>query len=224
MQPMDIERNRQALLKRKEELRHLIDDMETDSLNVSLADSISELSSYDNHPADIGDETFERSKDFALRENALIETEKIDQALKAIEEGTYGTCSICGRTIDSERLAVMPEATTCVDCSLEAQEGDRRDRPVEEDVLNPPFNIQSLQDFQDPAQNQIIYDGEDTWQEVARFGTSDGPQDEPPQDQPDPQQYPNIYTDEDEDRGSVDYVDSIPYHRDEDGMIYSDDS
>ena len=224
MQHIDIEHNRQILLQRKDELQHLIDEMERDSLNVSLQDSISELSTYDNHPADIGNETFERSKDFALRENANIEAARIDEALKAIEEGTYGTCSICGRTIDGERLKAMPEATTCVDCSLKSQGGDRSLRPVEEDVLNPPFNIQSLQDFQDPAQSQVIYDGEDTWQEVARFGTSDGPQDEPPQDQPDPQQYPNVYTDEDEDRGSVDYVDSIPYHRDKDGMIYSDDS
>ena len=217
MQSMDIKHNKKEMLKRKDELQHLIDEMEEDSLNVSLADSISELSSYDNHPADIGDELFERSKDFALRENAQLEIERIEEALQAINEGTYGTCAICGKNIESDRLSVMPEAITCVACSRESEAGDGMVRPVEEDVLVPPFNIQTLQDNQDSAQNQTGFDGEDSWQEVARFGTSDGPQ-----DQPDSQQYPNIYVDEDEDRGSVDYVDSIPYHRGKDGMIYAD--
>ncbi len=217
MQPIDILHNQQVLLQRKDELRHLIDGMEKDSLNVSLADSISELSSYDNHPADMGDETFERSKDLALRENAHLEMERIDEALQAIQEGTYGTCAICGQDIASERLAVMPEAVTCAACSRRSQEGDRMERPIEEDVLVPPFNLQSLQGRQDHATNQTGYDGEDTWQDVARYGSSDGPQ-----DQPDSQRYPNV-VDEDEDKGSVDYVDSIAYRRGKDGMIYGEE-
>lgn len=218
MQQIDISRQRQTLLDRKKQLQQLIDEMEKDSLNVSQADSISELSSYDNHPADIGDETYERSKDLALRENAYLEGERIDAALQAISQGTYGTCSICGREIETDRLLVMPEAVTCAACSKASEGGDRTPRPIEEGVVEPPFNIQSLQDFQDYAQNQTIYDGEDSWQDVARFGSSDGPQ-----DQPDSQQYPNIFVDEDEDRGSVDYVDSVPYHRGKDGMIYADE-
>lgn len=218
MDPINIETSRKALLQRKDEIEHLIDEMEKDSLSVSQADSISELSSYDNHPADIGDETFERSKDIALRENAQLEAKRIEEALQAIQEGTYGICSICGKEIQGERLAVMPEAVTCAVCSKESEAGDKMARPIEEDVINSPFNIQSLQDFQDYAQNQTIYDGEDAWQDVARFGTSDGPQ-----DQPDARQYPNIFVDADEDRGSVEDVDSIPYHRDKDGMIYADE-
>lgn len=218
MQPIDILHNQQVLLQRKEELRHLIDGMEKDSLNVSLADSISELSSYDNHPADIGDETFERSKDLALRENAHLEMERIDEALQAIQKGTYGTCAICGKNIANDRLAVMPEAVTCAACSRKSEEGDRMERPIEEDVLVPPFNLQSVQGRQDHATNQTGYDGEDTWQDVARYGSSDGPQ-----DQPDSKRYPNIVVDEDEDRGSVDYVDSIAYRRGKDGMIYREE-
>lgn len=218
MQPVDMERNRQILLRRKAELQHFINSIEESGLNVSLADSTSELSSYDNHPGDLADETFERSKDLALRENANLASERIDAALEAMENGTYGTCQLCGKNIDPDRLAALPEATTCAACSQRSQEGDRTARPVEEDVINPPFNIQSLQDFQDEAQNQTIYDGEDTWQDVARYGSSDGPQ-----DQPDSQFYPNIYVDEDEDRGSVDYVDSIPYRRGKDGMIYKEE-
>lgn len=218
MQQIDINHSRNILQQRKEELQSLINEMEKDSLNVSLQDSISELSSYDNHPADIGDETFERSKDLALRENTRLEIARIGEALVAIKEGTYGTCGICGKNIEADRLGVMPEAVTCAECSKKSEAGDSMARPIEEGVVNTPFNIQSLQDFQDPAQNQVGYDGEDAWQDVARFGSSDGPQ-----DQPDSQYYPNIFVDEDEDRGSVDYVDSIAYHQDKDGMFYADE-
>ncbi len=217
MHSNDINRHSQVLRQRKEELRSFIFEMGKDSLNDSLRDSISELSSYDNHPADIGDETFERSKDLALRENAQLEMARIDEALQGIQEGTYGTCLICGREIASARLDVMPEAVTCAECSKKSEAGDRMSRPIEEDVVNPPFNSQTSQDYQAPAENQVIFDGEDAWQEVARFGTSDGPQ-----DQPDSKEYPNIYVDAGEDRGSVEDVDSIPYRRDKDGMIYED--
>jgi RNA polymerase-binding transcription factor DksA len=39
-----------------------------------------------------------------------------DQALSRIIEGTYGFCTNCGRMIDTDRLAVLPMATLCLDC------------------------------------------------------------------------------------------------------------
>lgn len=41
---------------------------------------------------------------------------EIDRALAAIAEGRYGLCEDCGEGIPPERLAVVPEATRCVDC------------------------------------------------------------------------------------------------------------
>ena len=41
---------------------------------------------------------------------------EIDQALKRIEDGTYGTCDRCGRPINPERLAAKPWATFCITC------------------------------------------------------------------------------------------------------------
>jgi len=217
MEPTKVEHFKRKLIKRKGELEDLIDAIESEGLNYPLSDSISELSAYDNHPADLGDEVFERSKDMSLRENARSTIGDIDRALNAIKQGTYGICADCGKAISSDRLSVLPETTTCVSCSEKQREGDRTARPVEEKVMIPPFNLQSIQDNQEPADNQVIFDGEDTWQEVARFGSSDTPQDEPASEK-----YPNIWTDEGEDRGSVDNMDAIPYRRGEDGMIYEE--
>jgi len=40
----------------------------------------------------------------------------IDRALEKLEEGTYGTCDDCGRSIAPERLEALPWATRCVSC------------------------------------------------------------------------------------------------------------
>ena len=42
---------------------------------------------------------------------------EIKNALKAIDDGTYGTCSACGGTISEERLAANATATTCMACA-----------------------------------------------------------------------------------------------------------
>lgn len=46
------------------------------------------------------------------RENLL----KIDEALRKLDEGTYGICEDCGEEISKERLKVMPFAIYCIDC------------------------------------------------------------------------------------------------------------
>ncbi|HRW05614.1 MAG TPA: TraR/DksA C4-type zinc finger protein [Caldilineaceae bacterium] len=40
----------------------------------------------------------------------------IDRALKAIEEGHYGTCDRCGKPINPDRLVANPLARYCLPC------------------------------------------------------------------------------------------------------------
>jgi RNA polymerase-binding transcription factor DksA len=42
---------------------------------------------------------------------------EIERALARFEDGTYGTCELCGEVIPLERLEVIPESTTCVNCA-----------------------------------------------------------------------------------------------------------
>ena len=57
-----------------------------------------------------------------LDEMTLGEVHRIRAALRRIANGTYGSCSTCGRAIGEARLAAMPSATTCLTCSAEARE------------------------------------------------------------------------------------------------------
>ncbi len=75
----------------------------------------SELSNYDQHPADVGSETFEREKDLSILEQLEAELAEIQAALRRIDEGTYGIDEVTGEPIPPERLEAVPTARTNVD-------------------------------------------------------------------------------------------------------------
>ncbi|OPY58137.1 MAG: General stress protein 16O [Pelotomaculum sp. PtaU1.Bin035] len=198
------------LLTERGKLAGQIEFIDDNGLGVSMEDSISELSTYDNHPADIGTELFERSKDFSLRENAIITVAAIDEALEKIENGTYGTCDICGKEIEPGRLEAIPYTTKCMDCE-EAEERlpDQNVRPVEEEVLGKPF----ARTFADDPE-AVGYDGEDAWREVARYSeTTD-------EWSRGGTYYGYSVINPDKDRDTAEDVDSIPYELGDDGVFY----
>jgi len=43
-------------------------------------------------------------------------------ALQRIQDGTYGICADCGKTIPAARLQVKPEASRCVACQIEYEQ------------------------------------------------------------------------------------------------------
>lgn len=45
----------------------------------------------------------------------------LEQQLSRISQGTYGICERCGKPIDPDRLAVLPDTSICVEC---ARSGD----------------------------------------------------------------------------------------------------
>lgn len=203
---------KRKLLAKKEQLENQIKSMEEGGLHQSLRDSIGELSLYDNHPGDIGNEVFERGKDLALRDQAVIQLKNIEEALDSIEQGTYGICHGCRQAISEERLEAMPETQYCYDCRLKVEgEGNRHPRPLEEDVIRPPFGDQSVHE-------PTFFDGEDAWQAVARYGTSETPSDLGEERA----QHPDVYVNWDEDISQVEELDGIPYFKDEDGLIARD--
>ena len=87
----------------------------------SEQESFSELSSVDQHQADMGTETFEREKDLSILESVESELADVEHALRRLDEGTYGTCEACGRPIDEERLEALPAARLCRDDQAKAE-------------------------------------------------------------------------------------------------------
>ncbi|MDW0116051.1 TraR/DksA C4-type zinc finger protein [Sporosarcina thermotolerans] len=146
-------------------------EKETDIRN-SERDAVGELSSYDNHPGDLGTELFERQKDMALNVHAGDEFNKAENALQALSDGTYGYCELCNREIPFERLEALPYTTYCIEHSPD--QDIPNDRPSEKDILimaNP-------NSFADRDRREGLHrDGEDSFQEIAKSGTSETPSD-----------------------------------------------
>ena len=80
-----------------------------------LSDSVSELSAVDQHPADLGTETFEAERDVSIQESVEAELADIERALSRLDDGTYGTCEVCGRPIGDARLDALPAARLCIE-------------------------------------------------------------------------------------------------------------
>jgi RNA polymerase-binding transcription factor DksA len=82
----------------------------------AMKDSIGELSLYDNHPADVSSELFERGKDIKLCEDAKIILKRVDEAIDLLNSGNYGTCEHCGNDIEEDRLDLIPYTRLCSRC------------------------------------------------------------------------------------------------------------
>lgn len=188
------------LLQRQSELINQVQN--NMDLIQSQKDSVGELSSYDNHPGDLATELYERGKDVALNEHAETELAKINESLHAIDEGTYGICRVCSMDIPIDRLEANPMADTCIHHSEERTVSD--DRPVEEEVYSSHINPDGY-----GLESEVAYDGEDAWQEVSRYGSSDTPSDF----YEDKASYNEMYANSDEDIGIVEDVEKFTSDR-----------
>ncbi|MEN3314851.1 MAG: hypothetical protein V7605_1085 [Acidimicrobiaceae bacterium] len=107
---------RSRLIEERSRLESVRNGLDDDHLSDQTEqDSLSELSSVDQHQADMGTETFEREKDISILEAIESELADVEHALRRLDEGTYGTCEACGRPIDDDRLQALPAARLCRD-------------------------------------------------------------------------------------------------------------
>lgn len=164
----------------EEQLKDLKSQL-TDQLN-SLEDRVShteefestELSNYDNHPADNATDLFDQERGMALNEFKRGELDEVKAALAAMDDGSYGICSVCGKEIPFERLEALPTALTCIEHAMD--QPDLTSRPSEEDVLRSSTS--------QPVEKEDgrLRDYQDSFSDVETYGSSDGPQDQPDED------------------------------------------
>lgn len=81
----------------------------------------------ENFPDPTDRATHETDRNFLLRvkdrERKLIS--KVQEAIKRIDDGTYGICEICGEEISQKRLEVRPVTTSCIECKKEEEEQEK---------------------------------------------------------------------------------------------------
>ncbi|MGH7587900.1 MAG: TraR/DksA family transcriptional regulator, partial [Gemmatimonadota bacterium] len=61
----------------------------------------------------------EKDRDILIRleERESAEMRRIQAALERIDDGSYGLCQICGRSIPRDRLEELPTAFRCIEHS-----------------------------------------------------------------------------------------------------------
>lgn len=109
---------KEALIKMRDRLTGQITALADDSLKY-IDDASSE------------DRTDDFDREFALN---LVSSEhdsvfEINNALRRIDEGTYGVCDACSCPIEKPRLQALPFARMCVKCQSEQEKGRVRFRP-----------------------------------------------------------------------------------------------
>jgi DnaK suppressor protein len=71
---------------------------------------------FDEESGEGGTVTVDRERNLALSGQAVLAVEEIDDALKRIDDKTYGYCERCFQPIPKPRLRALPYARLCVAC------------------------------------------------------------------------------------------------------------
>lgn len=107
----ELEEFRQIIVAEREktldEIRMLRERLE-DLTNYETSE---ETGIYSMHMAEQGSEAYEREKTYAQIQRMTDYLRKLDEALKRIEDKTYGICRMCGILIAKERLRAVPITT-----------------------------------------------------------------------------------------------------------------
>ena len=71
---------------------------------------------YSSHMADASSEHVEMEKAYYMLAREKKYLNYLDQAVKMIDDGTFGICITCNELIDKERLEEVPHTKKCFDC------------------------------------------------------------------------------------------------------------
>jgi len=111
------ERLRQAMLKRKAELER------------ALASNLKEVREDGVRATEFAERaTDDAADDLAagLAEIESAELAQIEEALRKLDEGTYGICVDCGKPIPQKRLQILPFALRCINCERKREQQKQR--------------------------------------------------------------------------------------------------
>lgn len=112
MNKRDAKKFGKLLVAERDRLLHGIRRIEASTRDGSSSQGSGSLSSY----AEVGTDNFERETALHIASDESQWLEEIGDALRRIENGTFGTCEGCQEPIPKKRLEVFPSARHCVEC------------------------------------------------------------------------------------------------------------
>lgn len=108
---LDLQKIRERLLAKQAELQHDVSDLtQAQALDVDPSDASQGTGDFED--AAIDENTLVDTQSVEVNEQALLAD--VQTALKRLDEGTYGTCIVCGEPIPEKRLEAIPWALRCI--------------------------------------------------------------------------------------------------------------
>ena len=107
---------KKLVLKKKDEIVEDIKHISDDTLKKSQKEASGDISGYTYHMAAVATDNSDREFSLGIASDERKFIYELDDALKRIEEGTFGTCEDCKGLIAKNRLKVVPYARLCVKC------------------------------------------------------------------------------------------------------------
>jgi len=108
---IQLEEFREMLLSARERITHQVNTLKGESL--TRDDEV--------NPVEDGTDAFDRQFGLLLASSENEALFEIEEALRRIDEGTYGICEACGEKIEPARLRALPFARKCVKCQSEEE-------------------------------------------------------------------------------------------------------
>lgn len=202
MENTNIKHFEELLLNKSGEIEHTIKLMKDHESAEQSKYSQTELSNYDNHPAEMATELFQLEFNTGLKIHEEHMLKEVHDALGRIYDGLYGKCEFCGKDINEERLEAIPFTRLCIECE-ESKTIDpkilRNERPNEELIWDAPFGRKYLNKQEDDEN-----EGMDYLNDLVKYGSSDGPQ-----DMGGYHDYKDFYTNDTDKQGIVDDMDQV---------------
>lgn len=118
MKKAELKRFREVLEDKRTALIQNAKNMKAEGMTLDIDDLPDEM----DLAASEGMQSFE----FRLRGREKTFLQKIDRALRKIDDGEFGVCEECGEEISAKRLEARPETTLCIRCK-EDQERHEKD-------------------------------------------------------------------------------------------------
>jgi len=122
----ELKKLRDKLVKEKARILEELIRLKGSSLHKSIKDASGDLSGYTFHMADMATDLYDREFSLELAEGERKRLFDLDDAIKRVDEGTYGKCDECGILITKQRLKVVPQAQYCIKCQKEKEKNAGR--------------------------------------------------------------------------------------------------
>ena len=116
MRKPEMEKFKKALLRLREDIVGEVDHIANDALKKSQRDASGDLSGYSFHLADMATDNYDREFSLGLASSGREALLLIDEALKRIEDASFGKCLSCSKKIGKKRLTALPYARYCIGC------------------------------------------------------------------------------------------------------------